>query len=189
MANLPCFYGIQIISVPEQQHTDALYLHLLSDTCASRAGSQAESFVSWLIALLFHAERQIRRDTPFGKSSGFITGMKFPPTSASAAAPLFCSLVLDAAPFLSSFVSAVSHSLKVDPAGGAGNFFPSKQGQHQNSNSTSGFCSCFDIALITSCHVTETQRSLTLQASAAVCNLKGTASSHASMQRLLAHMI
>lgn len=116
MPNLPCFYGIQIIPVPEQQHTDALYLYLLSNTCNQGAGHGTKSSTIQLGTLLCHAGKT-RWDTPLGRSSGFNTGMKFPPTSASAAAPLFSSLVLDSAPCLLAFVSAVQHTLKVIPVG------------------------------------------------------------------------
>lgn len=114
--NLPCFYGIQIIPVPEQQDTDALYLHLLSNTCIPKAAYQTRSPVIRPFTSLRHASKT-RWDTPFGRSSGFNTGMKFPPTSASAAAPLFSSLVLASAPCLLAFVSAVKHTLKVIPMG------------------------------------------------------------------------
>lgn len=36
---LPGFYGIQLVPVPEKQHTDALHLYLLTDTCTKQKGA------------------------------------------------------------------------------------------------------------------------------------------------------
>jgi hypothetical protein len=48
LTNIPCFYGIKLISVPEQQNANTLNFNFLSGSCAADTASSGVRLIKMI---------------------------------------------------------------------------------------------------------------------------------------------